>query len=103
MRFTKTHERQLREFMTIMDGGGCVPVTEWTTGKGRYTSRRALPPFVRRFARVEYPETARPSHGTPERFAYGFFLKNPRKKAVLVLDREALAAFLFDNAHGNEF
>lgn len=26
MKFTKTHEKQLREFMKLMDRYGCVPV-----------------------------------------------------------------------------
>lgn len=32
-----------------------------------------------------------------------FFNENPRRKAVLVMDREAAMHFLFDAAHGNEF
>lgn len=103
MKFTKTHEKQMREFFGKMDAKGCVPVTEWVSGSGRFTKPKALPPFVERFECEEYAETALPKHDTPERTAYEFFRANPRRKAVLVMDREAAMAFLFDSAHGNEF
>lgn len=103
MKFTKTHEKQMREFFGKMDAMGCVPVTEWVSGSGRFTKPKALPPFVERFEREEYAKTALPKHDTPERTAYEFFRANPRRKAVLVMDREAAMRFLFDAAHGNEF
>lgn len=84
-----------------MDAKGCVPVTEWVSGSGRFTKPKALP--VERFEREEYAETAPPKHDTPERTAYEFFRANPRRKAVLVMDKEAAVAFPFDSAHGNEF
>lgn len=103
MKFTKTHEKQIREFIEKMDARGCVPVTEWVSGSGRFTKPKALPPFVERFEREEYAKTVLPKHDTPERTAYEFFRANPRRKAVLVMDREAAMRFLFDAAHGNEF
>lgn len=102
MKFTKTHENQLREFMDEMDANGCLPVTEWTSGTGRYAKSRALPPFVKRFERMEYAKTSLPKHGTPGRTAYDYLAVNTRKKAVLVLDREAMLDFLFDAANGKE-
>lgn len=101
MKFTKTHEKQMREYMAVMDPKGRVPVTEWVSGKGRHTKPKTLPPFVERFERKEY-EGNLPKHGTPERTAYEFFRANPRRKAVLVMDKEAAMAFLFDSARGNE-
>lgn len=103
MKFTKTHEKNIREYMSKMDANGCLPVTEWTSGTGRYTSNRVLPPFVQRFERKSYAVTQLPSHGTPERTAYEYLADNPRRKAVLVLDREAMLDFLFSNANGKEF
>lgn len=103
MKFTKTHEKQMREFFGKMDAKGCVPVTEWVSGSGRFTKPKTLPPFVERFERKEYAKTALPQHDTPERTAYEFFRANPRRKAVLVMDKEAAMRFLFDAAHGNEF
>lgn len=102
MKFTRTHERQLREYCALMDSDGCVPVTEWTSGKGRYTTCKALPPYVERYERRKYPDTARPHHGTPERAAYEYLLANPRRRAVLVLDREGLASDLFEAMRGRE-
>lgn len=102
MKFTKTNEKQMREFFGKMDAKGCVPVTEWVSGSGRFTKPKALPPFVERFERKEYKGNL-PQHDTPERTAYEFFRANPRRKAVLVMDTEAAMRFLFDAAHGNEF
>lgn len=102
MKFTKTNEKQMREFFSKMDAKGCVPVTEWVSGSGRFTKPKALPPFVERFEREEC-EANLPQHDTPERTAYEFFRSNPRRKAVLVMDSEAAMRFLFDSAHGNEF
>lgn len=103
MKFTKTQEKQLREYIAKMDATGCLPVTEWTGGTGRYTTNRALPPFVSRFERKEYAKTNLPKHGTADRTAYDYLAANTRKKAVLVLDREAMFDFLFGSANGKEF
>ena len=102
MKFTKTHEKALREYMSKMDRDGCLPVTEWTSGSGRYTTARALPPFVKRFERQEYERTNLPKHGTLERTAYRFFRENNRRRAVLVLDTDALFDFLFGSANCKE-
>lgn len=102
MKFTKMHENHLREYIAKMDGNWCLPVTEWTSGTGRHTTNRALPPFVRRFERKEYAKTNLPKHGTPDRTAYDYLAANTRKKAVLVLDRDAMFDFLFGAANGKE-
>lgn len=102
MKFTKTQENHLREYMSKMDANGCLPVTEWTSGSGRYTTKRALPPFVKRFERKGYAKNQLPGHGTPERTAYEYLDVNTRKKAVLVLDRGAMFDFLFESANGKE-
>ena len=99
MKFTKTHENALREYMSKMARDGCLPVTEWISGSGRYTKARALPPFVKRFERQEHERTNLPKHGTLERTAYRYFSENKRRRAVLVLDTEAMFTFLFDSAN----
>lgn len=101
MKFTKTLEKQLRDFMNLMDRYGCVPVTEWTSGSGRYTKQRALPPFVKRYER-EHMTSHVPKHGTPDFAAHVFFRNNPRRKSVLVLDIDTCFAFLFDAANCKE-
>lgn len=103
MKFTKTNEKQMREFMGLMDAKGCVPVSEWTSGKGKFTTSRALPPFVKRLDRVEYKPCERPKRGTVERAAMEFFEANPRRRAVLVMDIDAAMGFLFDAALGMEY
>lgn len=102
MKFTKSHEKALREYMSKMDRDGCLPVTDWVSGSGRYTTTRALPPFVKRFERQEYQRTSLPKHGTMERTAYRFFNENKRRRAVLVLDVDALFESLFGSANCKE-
>lgn len=102
MKFTAKHESQLREYLEKADRNGCLPVCDWSTGKGKYSRTRALPPFVGRFERKEYPVYSRPRKGTPERTAYNYFIANPRRKVVLVLDKIALYDFLFSAARGVE-
>lgn len=68
----KNSKFQLREFFSKMDAKGCVPVTEWVSGSGRFTKPKTLPPFVERFVRKEYKGNL-PRHDTPERTAYEFF------------------------------
>lgn len=103
MKFTKRHESQLRDYIAKADKNGCLPVDEWTTGSGRYSRARMLPPFVARFDRKEYPACSRPQMGTSERAAYNYFIANPRRKCVLVLNKDALFDFLFAAAHLVEF
>ena len=102
MKFTKRSAEAVREYLGKAEDG-VLPLGDWTSGSGRFTSNRALPPFTERYERKEYPETSKPGHGTPERKAMGFFERNPRRKAVLVMDTAALAEFLFENAKGKEF
>lgn len=103
MKFTKTQEKQLREYLAKMDEKGCVVASEWTIGSGRFTKPKTLPPFVQRFERKAYPDSAKPKHGTPERVAFDFFNKNPRRKVVLVLDIETALSFFFEAAHCVEY
>lgn len=102
MKFTKRHESQIREYLKKAGSTGVLPVDEWTSGSGRFTRNRALPPFTQRFERKEYPN-ARPPHGAPERKAFEFFRQHPKRKVCLVMDVEALGAFLFASARGKEF
>lgn len=41
--FTKANAKTLAEFMSIADRNGCMKASDWTTGHGGYTSRRASP------------------------------------------------------------
>ena len=93
MKFTKSHEKALKEFMSKMDDSGCVVCEDWVSGKGRFTSPRVLPPFV----------TKEEKGQTTNKTANFFFKKNTRRKYVLVLDKEAMFDFLFNSAKGNEF
>ena len=104
MKFTKTHAKALREFISKADRAGCLPVGEWTSGSGQHTKNKALPPFVKRFERKEYAPTERPHRETPERAAYDFFQssENNRRKYVLVIDYNKFYEFAFESMHGRE-
>ena len=41
----KFNKSQLFNLESILECGGVVPSSEWTTGTGRYITRRSLPPF----------------------------------------------------------
>ena len=73
--------KQLVEYMELMDDQGCVSVSEWVSGKGRFSSPKALPPFVTRFERGDRQE------GKLAQAAQDYFERYPRRKAVLVLDK----------------
>lgn len=103
MKFNKRHAGQLREFLSAADANGCVPVTDWVSGKGRFTKPRALPPFVTRHERREYRQDQLPPHDSTERVAMRFFEANPRRRAVLVIDADACLEFLLESARGHEF
>lgn len=103
MKFTKTSEKQLREYFSKMDASGCVVASGWTSGSGRFTKPKALPPFVQRFERKKGALATLPKRGTPARVAFEFFQQNPRRSVVLVLDVAAACSFFFNAAHGKEY
>ena len=107
-KFTKRHAKQVTEFMSKMDSDGCVTVDQWTSGSGRYTTNKALPPFVARYSKSDFKlhdRTSWPQHGTAARAACDFFRKteNAKRKAVLVLDINAWHEFVMDGLQGKEF
>lgn len=93
MKFTKAKARRIEEFLALADARGCVPVTEWVSGSGRYTRKRALPPYVTRVSREEAMRRPRSGDAVPDRVRSGarsYFEAHPRREYVLVLDRIAL-------------
>ena len=49
---------QRASLKALLDMGGAVITSEWTNGTGRYTTRRALPPFCKsipRYLAAHYP------------------------------------------------
>lgn len=103
MKFTKTHERQIKEFMSVMDTNGCVVLEDWVSGNyARHKTPKALPPFVKRYEKKNYDKCGKPQHGTPERAAMEFFEDHPKRKAVLVIDQNKLFEFLFNCARLQE-
>lgn len=96
MKFNRRNKSQLAEFIDMMDERGCVSVSEWVSGSGRFSSPKVLPPFV---SRVEKGE---PCNDAIAKAARHYFTIHPRRKAVLVLHRDELFEFFCDAALGKE-
>jgi hypothetical protein len=76
MKVTKT---QLSMISELKQRGGAVISSRWTTGHGRFTSLRAIPPFCKRIERwagwfPKYPKRIR-----------DVFKRHPRCKAVIAI------------------
>jgi len=46
MKTQKPHKQALENLATLERMGGVCPSSEWVNGRGRYTTRKALPPFA---------------------------------------------------------
>ena len=74
MKITKT---QLSNLAEINERGGVILASKWVTGRGRYVTKRAIPPFCDRI-----------EHGQAYKFPkwiQKFFEKHPRCKAVIAI------------------
>lgn len=60
-----------------------VKASDWVSGKGSYTSKRAIPLFAQEFERAKVRINAQ--RGTAERAALRYFETNPRVKKVIVM------------------
>lgn len=60
-----------------------MKASDWVSGKGSYTSKRAMPPLAKEFEVVKIRINAQ--RGTAERAALKYFESNPRVKKVIVM------------------
>lgn len=117
-KITKTQLSNLKDFIGASRGDNYVlKASDWTTGSGRYTKTKSLPPFVKEFKRSDFDyktaeqtvyggTTVYPTakngqglrFGTIERAAGNFFIENKRVQKVFVLDLDAMISAL----HGVE-
>jgi len=77
MSIPKTTYDQRYALKDLMDRGGAVMTSEWTTGAGRHTRSRAIPPFCERIVREEsalYPSRIK-----------RVFAQHPRCRAVVAI------------------
>lgn len=100
---TKITKRDIDNIREFAQSGYIKTASEWTSGSGRYTSRRATPIFTTEFQRSDFSrelETGKnlPQWGTLAREAYNYFSENPRTRTILVMDFEAILEAL----HGAE-
>lgn len=100
---TKITKRDIDNIREFARSGYVKTASEWTSGSGRHTSRRATPIFTTEFQRSDFSrelETGKnlPQWGTLERKAYNYFSENPRTRTILVMDFKAMLQVL----HGAE-
>jgi hypothetical protein len=82
MKTNKTQRRVLAEL--IAANGGIVPVSEWTCGSGRHTSRKATPPACEDLD----IETACELPGLSGKIARRLHKARPRvQRVIIVTDR----------------
>ena len=77
MSIPKTTYTQRYSLKDLMDRGGAVMTSEWTTGAGRHTRSRTIPPFCERIVRSEaarYPARIK-----------RVFAQHPRCQAVVAI------------------
>jgi hypothetical protein len=72
---------QLNALRELMDAGGAVIGSQWTTGSGKNTSRRTIPPFCSRIPRQEHYWIA---YNRPERIKK-VFCKHPRCEYLIAV------------------
>lgn len=92
--FNKGAVNRLKEFFDRADvtGGNCVAVSDWVSGKGRYTKLRALPCYVYRIERIELNDPIVKAKVSSKALdeCRNYFSKYPLRKGVLVFDREMM-------------
>ena len=74
---TKITYSQQYALKDLMAQGGAVMTSEWTTGAGRHTRPRIIPPFCERISRVDaarYPARIK-----------RVFVQHPRCRAVVAI------------------
>ena len=87
----KLTAKDINNIKIFAEAGYAIQASEWTSGSGRYTRRKATPVFTDEYNREDFKhalETGnnKPQWNTPERTAFEFFEKNPRARKVLVMD-----------------
>jgi hypothetical protein len=87
----KLTAKDINNIKIFAEQGYAIQASEWTSGSGRYTTRKATPVFTDEYNREDFKhalETGNnlPQWDTPERTAFDFFEKNPRARKVLVMD-----------------
>ena len=103
-KWTKVDVRILKDFQRLAHGD-CVSVSDWVSGRGRNTKRRPTPRWVCEFTRKSAEECQQVRKvykwgmyideffDAPASLAYNariYFANNPRRKRVLVLNREMI-------------
>lgn len=107
-KLTASDITRINEFVSIADPNGIMYLSGWTTGKGRYTQARQLPPFCCRIDRVYLESYLRGKRRDRRKFTdhdravRDWFDANPRCKACLVIDLEAWRACIAAALRGYE-
>ena len=94
-KFTRASIHKLQDFFELSENN-CVSVSEWVSGNGRYTKKRALPPFVYQIGKEELESDIVKTKLSDSALSdcRGYFKRYPKRKAVLVFDRELVLSDL---------
>lgn len=76
---------QLAALSDLIDMGGQVITSQWTTGVGRYIKRRTLPIGCRRIERAEFRRAELGFIGMPHRLR-NLFVAHPRAQAIIAVE-----------------
>lgn len=87
----KLTTKDINNIKIFAEQGYAIQASDWTSGRGRYTTRKATPVFTDEYNREDFKHALttgnnKPQWDTPERTAFEFFEKNPRARKVLVMD-----------------
>jgi hypothetical protein len=86
----KITTQQLANLLALFERGGCAITSEWVNGDGRYTTRKAIPPFCERIERTALTE------GHPERIRRMF--RKRKCRAVIAITRMRAAKKVLEKA-----
>lgn len=110
MKITKAHTKALREFISVADYGAraqlfIVTVDNWTSGRGRFTSPRVLPPGVRKIELATLQQQRQQQKLTGEEFDYlNYFAScNPRRKYILILPLSEYEKVIYSHGAGLDY
>ena len=82
MKVTKAQIKNLNEFIAKANEDGVLMSSQWTSGTGRFVSKRAIPPFC---TEVNAREAAKSS-----RRVASYLVQHPKCVKVIVVDWNAL-------------
>lgn len=98
-KLTRRELHQLQDFISTCNGGVCCSLNAWSTGRGRYTRVKTLPPFV---YKVDYTHMYGVLSPIAIIAAVKWLRSHNRNVYVLCLDIMEMSSFLEKYCLGKE-